>query len=212
MTTGRDIGERFIRAVEISMMAFAAVGPRAPKRAAWIEYPHTQADKNGWGAERLAEERKDFWSTMRTPSARDISEAEETQEWLLLVGNEGERRCLTAWAWCLARRKSFKDWCRAEGIHPETGRRRKERAILRILLEIVSKPLQHNEIDVSALLPDQPEISDKHAIIAEGATHWQDAEARPMACYFDTDLSRFDWADAQNERRRQRESRRKQAA
>lgn len=212
MITGRDIGERFIRAVEISMISFASVGPRAPKKAAWIEYQYTQADKNGWGAERLAEDRKQFWSTMRTPSAREISEAEETQEWLSFVNNEDERCALSSWAWCLARRRSFKDWCRQVGIHPETGRRRKERAILRILLNISSKPLQHNEIDVSFLLPDEPEISDKHAIIAEGATHWQDAEAKPMACYFDTDLSRFDWADAQNERRRQREARRKQAA
>ncbi|NLS06263.1 hypothetical protein HGP14_23335 [Rhizobium sp. P32RR-XVIII] len=71
--------------------------------------------------------------------------------------------------------------------------------------------MQHNEIDVFSLLPDDPEISDKDVIIAEGATHWRDAEAKPMACDFDTTLERFDWAEAQNARR-QREARRKQAA
>lgn len=80
--TGRDIGERFIRAVEISMVSFATVGPSVSSRAAWIE------DKNGWGAKRLAEERNDFWATMRTPTARDISEAEETQGWLSHVTDE----------------------------------------------------------------------------------------------------------------------------
>ncbi|NLS03606.1 hypothetical protein HGP14_09570 [Rhizobium sp. P32RR-XVIII] len=194
------------------MVSFASVGPRVSSRAAWIEYPYTQADKNGWGAERLAEERKAFWATMRTPTARDITEAEETQGWLSHVPDESERRCLTAWAWCSARKRFFKDWCREEGIHPETGRRRKERAILRILLVIGCKPLQHNEIDINALLPDDPEISDKDVIIAEGATHWRDAEAKPTACDFDMTLERFDWAEAQNARRRQREARRKQAA
>ncbi|MBB4231646.1 hypothetical protein [Rhizobium mongolense] len=100
---------------------------QVPNRAAWIEYPYTQADKNGWGGELLSEERKDFWSTLsRIASAREISEAEETQTWLSYVDDESERRCLTAWAWCPARKGFFKNWCKEEGIHPETGRRRKE--------------------------------------------------------------------------------------
>ena len=212
MMTGRDIGERFIRAVEISRRSFASVGPKMPRRAAWIEYTHTQADKNGWGSERLAQERKAFLLNMRVPTAREISEAEETQTWLRFVDNDWERACLMAWARCLADKESFQDWCKEMGFHPETGRRRKERAILRILLALDRKPLQNSEIDVSALLPDTPEISDKHAIIAEDATHWQAPGAKPMACYFDTDLSGFDWAAKQNERRRQREARRRQAA
>lgn len=44
----------------------------------------------------------------------------------LLIDDESERRCLTAWAWCPARKGFFKNWCKEEGIHPETGRRRKE--------------------------------------------------------------------------------------
>jgi hypothetical protein len=71
--------------------------------------------------------------------------------------------------------------------------------------------LQHNEIDLQGLLPDDPKISDKHVIIAESATQ-RAAEAKPMACDFDTDLAGFDWAAKQNERRRQREARKRQAA
>ncbi|MBX5238644.1 DUF6362 family protein [Rhizobium sp. NLR22b] len=210
MITGREIGERFIRAVEISMRSFASVGPKVARRAVWIEYQYTQGDKNGWGAERLAEERKDFWSTMRTPSAREISEAEETQQWLFYIDKEHERQCLTAWAWCMARRQSFKDWCAEQGFHVETGRRRKERAILRILLAMSRKPLQHNEIDVNAMLPDIGEMSDKHANIAEGVTHWRADDAKPkMVCDFDQRLMVFDWADKQNERRKQRDAERR---
>ncbi|MBB4274186.1 hypothetical protein [Rhizobium mongolense] len=62
------------------------------------------------------------------------------------------------------------------------------------LLALSRKPLQHNETDLQGLLPDDPKISDKHVIIAEGATHWRAAEAKPMACDFDTDLAGFDWA------------------
>jgi hypothetical protein len=212
MMTGRDIGERFIRAVEISLRSFASVGPKIPQRAAWIEYTHTQADKNGWGSERLAQERKEFLSNMRVPTAREISEAEETQTWLSHVRCERERACLMAWARCMARKEHFKDWCKEIGIHPETGRRRKERAILRILLAFNSKALQNNDIDVSALLPDDPQIGDKSDNIAEDAPYWRTKDARPSVCDFDKTLERFDWAEAQNERRRQREAKRRQAA
>lgn len=211
MITGREIGERFIRSVEVSMWAFSSAGPKMPNKAAWVDYRYTQADKNGWGAERLAQERKDFWQTVsRTPSAREITEAEETQTWLKFVEDESERRCLTAWAWYSARKSFFKDWCKSEDIHPETGRRRKERAVLRILLALDRKPLQHNEIDVSTLLPDTPEISDKYVNIAEDAsTHWRTEDAKPLACNFDKTLERFEWAEAQNARRRQREAERR---
>jgi hypothetical protein len=210
---GRDIGERFIRAVEISMWSFSSVGPRMPSRAAWIEFSYTQADKNGWGTERLAEERKDFWNVLvRTPTAREISEAEETQEWLIHVPDERERRALSAWAWCAARKDFFQDWCRKEGIHPETGRRRKERAILRILLAFDCKALQHNEIDVYSLLPDEPKSGHKTPIIAEGATAWMAQNGQTFLCDFDSELGNFEWAEKQNARRREREKQRRKAA
>jgi hypothetical protein len=207
---GRDIGERFIRAVEIGQRVFSDDGPKIPRKAAWIEFAHTHADKNGWGTEALAQERKAFWNAIsKAPTARQISEAEETQSWLQFVENEDERVCLTMWAYCLATKSFFKDWCKEEGITYETGRRRKERAILRILLAFNCGISQHNEIEVSALLPDTPEISDKSDIIGEGATHWISEAGRPLACDFDSALGNFDWAEKQNERRRQREAKRR---
>lgn len=212
--TGRDIGERFIRAVQITGGLYS-VGP-SQGRAAWVEYPYTKADKNGWGSERLAAERQAFWNCLNhSPKPWEISQAEETLDWLKHVDSESERLCLTAWARCMATNLIFKDWCKEQGIHPETGRRRKERAILRILIALSRKPLQHNEIDVSALLPDHDEMSDKSVNIAEGPTHWRREDAKPkMICDFDQKIMHFDWAEKQNERRRQRdaERRKRQAA
>lgn len=207
MMTGRDIGERFIRAVQI-MEGLYSVGPGGGG-SSWVAIPYTQADKNGWGSERLAQERQAFWNSInRAPRPWEITQAEETLGWLSYVKDENERLCLMAWARCMASDAFFKDWCKGKGIHEETGRRRKERAILRILLAFDCKALQHNEIDVSDLLPDTPEISDKSVIIDNDAPkNWMAEDARPMACDFDTDLGGFDWAEKQNERRRQRQKR-----
>ena len=212
MITGREIGERFIRAVQI-MEGLYHVGPGGGS-SSWIAIPYTQADKNGWGSERLAAERKAFWNSINNaPKPWEITEAEETIGWLPFVTDESERLCLTSWARCMATEGIFKDWCKAQGIHVETGRRRKERAILRILLALSRKTLQHNDNAVSDLLPDTPETGHKDVNIGEeGATHFRTPDAKPMACNFDTDLNGFDWSDKQNARRREREARKRQAA
>lgn len=207
MITGREIGERFIRAVQI-MEGLYRVGP-SRGGSSWISVPYTQADKNGWGSERLAAERTAFWNSIdNSPKPWEITEAEETIGWLSFVRDEGERLALTSWSRCMAMGFVFKDWCRQESIHPETGRRRKERAILRILLAREGKPLQHNDKAILELLPDPPVLGDKYVNIAEDAPeYWRGEDARPMACDFDTDLDGFSWAAKQNERRREREKR-----
>lgn len=213
MFTGREIGERFIRAVQI-MEGLYSGSPRGAG-SSWIAIPYTQADKNGWGSERLAAERQAFWNSIsRSPRPWEVTEAEETLTWLSYVPDEEERLCLTSWARCMASERIFKDWCKDRGIHPETGRRRKERAILRIMLFLDRKSPQHNEIDISTLLPDTAENGYKGVNIGEEATHWIAEGARPMACDFDVGLQTFSWAEKQNERRRQRdaEKRRRQAA
>lgn len=77
MITGREIGERFIRAVQI-MEGLYHVGPGGGG-SSWVAIPYTQADKNGWGTERLAQERQAFWNSINSaPRPWEISEAEET--------------------------------------------------------------------------------------------------------------------------------------
>lgn len=210
MITGREIGERFIRAFEIQEQE-VRIGPKGDGNA-WVATAYTADDMKGWGANRLADERKAFWRLNRTARPWEVSEAQDTMGWLSLVPAEDERRALLNWAMCMADRGSrqtlsFKAWCLAENIHAETGRRRKERAVLRIMLGLGRKPLQHNEIDVECLLPDNPVLGDKTVMVADDAPRfWRDQAAKPMACNFDTDLNGFNWAEKRNEMRRKREA------
>ncbi len=210
MITGREISERFIRAVQI-MEGLYHVGP-AGGGASWIAVPYTQADKNGWGSERLAAEREAFWNSINNaPRPWEVTEAEQTIGWLSIVSDEQERLALTSWARCMAKGGIFKDWCKKVGIHPETGRRRKERAIVRILLSFTRNPLQHNENSINEMLPDTPVLGDNCVNIGEeGQRVWRADDAVPL--HFDESLRDFSWAVAQNERRRQREAKRKAAA
>ena len=235
-----EIAERFIRAAEIERASHEHVGP-APLRAQQLPYVHDQADKNGWGKAReqrvvkkgkliqgdwldehedpLAAERKAFWERIGfMPSAREISELEALYEWLLSVGNDNERRALLAWARSKVGGKSFRRWCfKVEGIHPNTGRARKDRALAQISAILVRNASQHSGSAQIRLLQDPPQISDVADItgddigerdcinswIADGA----------FARILSPDQDDFSWSAKRNQARRQREQqRRKQAA
>lgn len=207
MTEG-DIAERLIEAYEIALRSYGSVGPKAMKSMS-LPYLHGQVDKNGWGSERLAEERKEFWDGLaRQPTARQISEADEALGWLALVSNANNRMNLSEWAYCHASgRRYFKDSCFKWGIHPETGRRRKDRAISEIVFKLFRKPLQNNNIADFGELPDDPEISYFADKIRDprrlnGVISWADEEAfQPIISNAEHD---FSWAEKRNEQRRQR--------
>ncbi|MER9355538.1 hypothetical protein NKI61_19910 [Mesorhizobium sp. M0514] len=235
-----EIAERFIRAAEIERASHEHVGP-APLRAQQLPYVHDQADKNGWGKAReqrvikkgkliqgdwldehedpLAAERKAFWERIGfMPSAHEISELEALHEWLLSVGNDNERRALLAWARAKVGGKSFRRWCfKVEGIHPNTGRARKDRALARISAILVRNASQHSGSAEIRLLQPTHEISDICATIPEDAgerdclNSWiaDGAFAKILSSEHDD----FSWASKRNQARRQREQqRRKQAA
>jgi hypothetical protein len=202
-----DIAERLIEAYEIQRNSHDPVGPK-PLKSMSLAYVYSQADKNGWGSERLAEERKEFWESLtRQPTARQVSEADEALGWLALVSNPDNRICLSEWAWCMASKKFFKNVCFDLVIHPETGRRRKDRAISQILAHLLRKPLVNNKNADFGQLPDDPEIvyfEDKIANPrrSNGITSWADDEAfQPFISGAKHD---FSWAEKRNEIRRQK--------
>lgn len=204
-----DIAERMIEAAEISLHSYDPVGPKKLKAQA-MPYVHSYADKMGWGGERLAEERKDFWQSLtRNPTARQVSEADEALSWLALVDDQKQRSALAAWVDCNASgRRYFKDWCFAQGIHPETGRRRKDRALFAILAKMVRKPLVNNDNADLDLLPDDPEtdyfadkIRDRVRTKDGIGSWWQDGAFQPIIAGAQHD---FSWAEKRNEQRRQR--------
>lgn len=222
--TRDQIEELFIQAAETDHRLPDTASPKRLKAQA-IQYYHSQADVNGWGAERFAEERADFLSHKTTRlRASDVSKWELANALIVLVSRSRDRHCLWAWAIAKAGGKSFSKWCR-EGFRDVSGNlvrfsrnyalERKNRAILEITLALDCKPLQHNEKDGSASLQLMPILSDKDITIANDVpTYWRAPDARPSVCDFDMGLQDFSWAEKQNERRRQREAekRKRQAA
>ncbi|MEO3387337.1 hypothetical protein [Mesorhizobium sp. CAU 1741] len=224
-----EIAEKFIRAAEVERASHEHVGP-APLRAQQLPYVHDYVDKLGWrkepgdklqkGADPLADERKAFWERMGLmPTASEIKELEGLYDMLMIVENDGERRALLAWARSKVGGKAFRRWCfQIEGIHPETGRRRKDRALARISARLVRSDVQNYNNDCSPLLHSGPEIShvsdtvDEDAGKRDGLNNWASDDA--FAPFLADVIHDFSWAQKRNERRRQREAakRKKQAA
>ena len=213
MTT-EEIAELFIRGAEVDRRLPNTARPARLKAQA-MPYVYDYKDMAGWGSERLEEERQSFWDERSTRlKTSDISDWEKCNELVLLIENESERRCLWHWAMAKAGGRPFAKWCREqEHIHPETGSRRKTRAISRITFALTRNTLQNNEIDLAALLPVGPEISHIPVNIEADApktNSWMDDGAfspieRP-------ELRDFTWANKRNEARRQREAKRRAAA
>ncbi|MCV9960404.1 hypothetical protein OIU34_00695 [Pararhizobium sp. BT-229] len=210
--TREEITELFIRGAEIDKRLPDTAQPARLKSQS-LPFIHTQADQNGWGGERYEEERAAFWDERSTRlRTSDVSGWEKCNDLILFVDSESERRCLWHWSISKAGGQSFSRWCRSEGIHVETGRRRKDRAITHIALSFARNPLQNNENDTNGLLRLGPEISDIHVNIADVAqTHsWRDDGAfSPIGI---PELRDFSWAAKRNEMRRQRAEEKRQAA
>lgn len=227
-----EIAEKFIRAAEVERASREHVGP-ARLRAQQLPYVHDQADKNGWGKsplqrvikkgkliqgdwldpneDPLADERKAFWERMGlTPTAAELRELDGLYDLLMMVGDDGERRALLAWARSKVGGKAFRRWCfQVEGIHPETGRKRKDRALARISANLVRRPMQNSEIDCSPLLHSGPEIGDVSDTVEddvgrrEGLNSWMADGALASVV---SEAADFSWAQKRWERRRQREA------
>jgi hypothetical protein len=210
--TREEITELFIRAAETDRRLPFGDGPK-PVKAQALPYVHDAADQAGWGGERYAEERESFWESRSTRvRASDVTDWERCNELILAVEDESERRCLWHWAIGRAGGRPFKHWCRDEGIHVETGRRRKERAITRIALGFLRKPLHNNENAHLDLLRVAPVIEHIPVNIEEPAHSlaWMDDSAFSPAGV--PELRDFTWAQKRNERRRLREAKKKDAA
>src|SRR5690606_10623017 len=156
-------------------------------------YVHDHVDKNGWGKsplqrvvkrgkliqgdwldekdDPLADERKAFWERLGvTASAEELRELDGLYDMLKIVDDEGERRALLAWSRSKVGGKAFRRWCfQVEGIHPETGRRRKDRALARISAQLVRSDVQNSGDGCSPLLLSGDENGQVSDTVAEGA-------------------------------------------
>lgn len=217
------IQEWFIRAAEIDRQDPDHVGPKPPRSLA-LPYCHDWVDKLGWAKtkgdqlqeDKLEEERRIFWERMGLrPTSYELAALEKLRDWLLAVDDEKERRALWAWARARAGGKAFNRWCfKIEGIHPETGRRRKNRAIEKIRRRFGSSDAQNNETSEIRVLRQPAENGDKEDTLEAGArpkesrTSWLDPAFKPFLI---TDAEPdFSWAEKRNERRRQLRKKRQQ--
>lgn len=240
-----DIAERFIRAAEVERASHEHVGP-SPLRAQRLPYEHDWIDKLGWraakearvvskkgklikgdwlldGDDPLVDEGKRFWERLGImPTTHELSELEALFEWLLAIDNEAERRALLAWARSKVGGKSFAGWCRkVEGIHPETGRKRKDRALEKIRSRLVRGISHESGNPDQAELRVGPEIGDLSDTVEtgvrkrNGVVSWSDDSAfQPFVPVFKKSFGReiatdqtFSWAAKRNERRRQQRTR-----
>lgn len=209
--THEEIAELFIRAAETDRRLPDTARP-AKLKSQSLPFVHTFADLNGWGSERLEEERAAFWDERSTRlRAEAISEWERANDLITMVADESQRRCLLHWAVAKAGGRPFSRWCRdEEHIHEMTGTRRKDRAIASISIGFARNGLQNNDILVSGMLPVGPEITDIPVNMDDDAPtlSWMaDGAFSPIGI---PELRDFSWADKRNEARRQREKKRRQ--
>lgn len=217
-----EIAELFIRAAEVERSTREHVGPSS-KTGFWPQYVHTFADKAGWrkeigdklekGADPLSEERKAFWERLgMMATADELRELDRLDDLLMMVDADGERRALLAWARSKVGGKAFRRWCfDVEGIHPETGRRRKDKALAQIKANLVRGAVQNSAYGSDGLLHDGGEIDHASDTVEEdvggriGLNSWMATNAFPSA----EGQSDFSWAQKRWERRKRREERKR---
>lgn len=208
MTEG-DIALRFILAAQTDR-ALPAGGTR-PKGIASLSVPyvHTEEDRRGWDKSEQEDQRQQ-------PTAAEISALDECARWVAeCLDDPRERRALWNWSISKAGGRSFKAWCfKIEGVHPETGRRRKDRAISRIASRVDRNALMPLDLQHSGVLAEDPESGYKSGTVENDAPmaakpSWRDDPSlRPI---FDESLRDLRWSDDANERRRKRAARDKAA-
>mgnify|MGYP000865197360 CR=1 FL=1 len=211
--TADELQELFIEAALIDRRIPNTARP-AQMKSMSLPYVADWADMLGWGAERLDEERKDFWDHIgRRLNPADMTLWERASDLITRVSDQSQRRCLLHWSIAKAGGRPFSQWCRKiERIHEETGRRRKDRALLDILAQqsCVNGSSKH-ELDFAALLPQDADPGINTVNIGKSRS-WMAEGSRPLVCDFDFELQEFEWANEQNARRRQREQQKRRAA
>lgn len=166
-----EVSERFIEAAELEKrLPKAGTTPRGDGAGYILPWVHSETDIRGRGKtpgdqltpgdDPLRQWRDEFWAGNAPLSSAEMGRWEEAMDWVRLrLDDPKERRALWHWAIAKAGGKPFTQWCRREGIAVETGRRRKNRAILRIAARDDGRAVQPNGRPVSAMLLENGEIT-----------------------------------------------------
>lgn len=210
--THEEIAELFIHAAEVDRRLPDTARPARLKAQA-LPYVHDHVDQAGWGGQRYEEERQAFWDARSTRlQIKDVGDWERANDLIVHVHRERDRRCLWAWAKSKAGGKAFSKWCcDVEHIHRNYGKECSDRAIHQISEYLVRNASIDVMGGVLAALQEHPEIEHIHVNIDE-PRHFAWMAPGAFISAADIESRDFSWAAEQNERRRQREARKKQAA
>mgnify|MGYP003451474700 CR=1 FL=1 len=251
----RQIEDHLIHAERVTIEAKAGrLGPK-PLRAQKLPFVHSDADMIGWiynPGDRKSQKAKadacrlmpDDRSGLMSRLVRELFEKfeEEISEdemreavaveagLINLVDDEEERRAVLAWAGARTGGRPLKRLSKANGITPQTGRRRKKRAIEKISSKLAGKPDLHDENREIRVLPVSPEIDHVSATVMAdagfetSANSWAADDAlQPFHIdriafpngdlkMIPTDQAEFTWAKRRCQLRREREAKRRKDA
>ncbi|EXL06546.1 hypothetical protein BG46_15745 [Brucella anthropi] len=209
--TPLEIAELFIRGAEVDRRLPQTAKPKQLK-AQSLGYVHSWAEMREWGDERHKEHRAEMFAKTKL-TTQDVSEWERCNQLILSVKDDMRRRCLWAWANAQAGGTPFGKWCTKQGFTRETGRKRKNRAILEIFGEIARINGQNYKNALEGVLHVCPENGHIQVTIGDHADSekvltWRDDFS---LTHGETEPD-FSWAEARNERRRQKYAERRKAA
>ncbi|MGU3577080.1 hypothetical protein ACLBWZ_16315 [Brucellaceae bacterium C25G] len=209
--TPTEIAELFIHAAEVDRRLPQTSKPKKPSSLN-LGYVHSEEDMKGWGDVRNSEHRAEMFAKIKL-TTQDVTDWERCNQLILYVQDEDRRRCLWNWAIAQAGGKSFTQWCAKQGFTRETGRRRKNRAILEIFGEIVRNNGQNYKTALNGVLQVCDETGHIQVIIGDDASEKQPLNWRDdFALINEPNEQDFEWADARNQRRRQKYAERQKAA
>jgi hypothetical protein len=208
--TPTEIAELFIHAAEVDRRLPQTAKPKELK-AQNLGYAHSWEEMRGWDDARHKEHRAEMFAKTKL-TTQDVSDWERCNDLILSVQDEVRRRCLWNWAIAQAGGQSFTKWCAKQGFSRETGRKKKNRAILEIFGEIVRINGLHYKNTLNGELQVCAETGHIQVIIGDSAELKKSLSWRQDKAISSEEDRSFEWADARNQRRRQKYAERQKAA
>ena len=154
MWTPELVKGRFVEAADTERRM--PLGGGAPSSGYWPAYVHSFEDMNGWGTQRLAEERE-MRARRIPPSAAAISRYLEVLGWSAEMIPERKRQHLVwNWAFSSVTNRSFAQHCRRNGIIKMTAYRRLAAIFSEICAELCKRDIPLREPEQTFVLPNTP--------------------------------------------------------
>lgn len=126
MIDANYVRQRFVEAAKTE--CYLVVKGLRPASGAgfWPDITHTVEDLNGYGSERLAAEREEFFNLRANrPTSAQVSNFEEVLVWCIeYIPDADRRKLMKAWAKCKATGKKFTAYCKRHGLARSTANAR----------------------------------------------------------------------------------------